>query len=225
MQDAGLGPRLRHERERRKISLERVAEETKINIGLLRDLERDQISRWPTGIFRRSFIRAYAAAIGLDPDQTVDEFVACYPDPPQANVPFDSVPQSRLSTVGAIARIAKPDALLHRSSHAMRLIMQDEPQPFVGGRLLNRIPRRLAAAFWDVGSAVLLALLVYAWLDRFWIPFAVILACYHAGSVIALGNTPGVYFFAPTQVTGRGDPTSSSSDDMSEVPMFNPRSV
>ena len=52
-----------------------------------------------------------------------------------------------------------------------------------------------------------------------------ILACYHAGSVLALGNTPGVYFFAPTHVTGRGGPPESPTDDMAEIPLFNPRGV
>jgi len=67
-----FGYRLRSERERRKIALESVAEKTKINIGLLRDLEQDQLTRWPSGIFRRSFIRAYAEAIGIDADQTLE---------------------------------------------------------------------------------------------------------------------------------------------------------
>jgi hypothetical protein len=43
--------------------------------------------------------------------------------------------------------------------------------------------------------------------------------------VLALGNTPGVYFFAPTHVTGRGDPSASPTDDLADIPLFNPRSV
>lgn len=76
-----FGPRLRQERERRQISLTSIAENTKISRSLLEALERDDVSRWPTGIFRRSFVRAYASAIGLDPDEIVKEFLERFPDP------------------------------------------------------------------------------------------------------------------------------------------------
>ena len=76
-----LGSRLRYERERRQISLKSIAESTKIGITLLEGLERDDVSRWPSGIFRKSFIRSYAEAIGLKPDSVVREFVERYPDP------------------------------------------------------------------------------------------------------------------------------------------------
>ncbi len=76
-----FGARLRHERERRRIPLRSIAERTKISLGLLEGLERDDVSRWPSGIFRKSFVRAYAAAIGLDGDAVLREFVELYPDP------------------------------------------------------------------------------------------------------------------------------------------------
>src|SRR5258708_28569460 len=78
-----LGRRLRSERERRRITLESIAANTKISIGLLRDLERDDVARWPSGIFRRSYIRSYPAAIGLDGDDIVREFLDRYPDAQQ----------------------------------------------------------------------------------------------------------------------------------------------
>src|SRR5690348_2317201 len=76
-----FGPRLRQERERRKISLDSIAGTTKVSVALYEALERDDISRWPSGIFRRSFVRAYATAIGLDPDIVVREFLEKFPDP------------------------------------------------------------------------------------------------------------------------------------------------
>ena len=78
-----FGGRLRYERERRQIALQSIAESTKIGVPLLEGLERDDVSRWPTGIFRKSFIRLYAEAIGLDADAIVSEFVERYPDPLQ----------------------------------------------------------------------------------------------------------------------------------------------
>ena len=76
-----LGARLRLHREQRDIALSAIAEETKIKVSLLEALERDDVSPWPKGIFRRAYLRAYARAIGVDPNVVVREFLALYPDP------------------------------------------------------------------------------------------------------------------------------------------------
>ena len=91
-----FGSRLRHERERRQIPLKSIAESTKIGIPLLEALERDDVSRWPCGIFRKSFIRSYAEAIGLDPEPVVREFIGLYPDPLENDVqPADRASRDR----------------------------------------------------------------------------------------------------------------------------------
>ena len=74
-----FGARLRRRREEQQIALATIAERTKIKQSLLEALERDDISHWPTGIFRRAFIRAYALGIGLDPDVVVREFFEVFP--------------------------------------------------------------------------------------------------------------------------------------------------
>ena len=76
-----FGARLRQQRESRQITLETISAQTKINIALLEGLERGDLSRWPLGIFRRSFIRDYARTIGLQPEAVVREFLEHYPDP------------------------------------------------------------------------------------------------------------------------------------------------
>src|SRR5438093_3618672 len=76
-----FGARLRQRRERQQIALATIAEQTKIKLSLLEALERDDVSQWPSGIFRRAFIRAYAHAIGLSPDDIVREFLELYPEP------------------------------------------------------------------------------------------------------------------------------------------------
>jgi hypothetical protein len=76
-----FGAGLRQRREQQQISLATIAEQTKIKLSLLEALERDDVSRWPSGIFRRAFVRTYAHAIGLDPDVVVREFLERYPDP------------------------------------------------------------------------------------------------------------------------------------------------
>lgn len=75
-----FGARMRRRREEQHIALAAIAEKTKIKQSLLDALERDDISHWPTGIFRRAFIRAYAHAIGLDPDAVVKEFFEVFPE-------------------------------------------------------------------------------------------------------------------------------------------------
>lgn len=220
MEDDRLGARLRAERERRKIALAHVAANTKIGIGLLRDLERDELSRWPNGIFRRAFVRAYAQAIGVDPDETLAEFLRLHPDP-LPHVPLEHSPLTNVSSAAAMAKLARKERIPSKRP-TFRLMLADEPSPFLGGHLLRPIPHRLAAAVWDVATPIFLALLVYFLLGRFWIPLAVILAGYHAGSVLALGNTPGVYFFAPTGLR-RGEASLESESEDELPPVFHPR--
>jgi transcriptional regulator with XRE-family HTH domain len=76
-----FGARLRQHREQQNVSLTTVADRTKIKASLLEALERDDISHWPPGIFRRAYIRAYAGAIGLDPDLVTRQFLEVYPEP------------------------------------------------------------------------------------------------------------------------------------------------
>jgi len=75
-----FGRMLREARERRGISLRQIANATKISMAALEALERNDISRLPGGIFSRAFVRSYAVEVGLDPDRTIQEFLAHFPD-------------------------------------------------------------------------------------------------------------------------------------------------
>jgi transcriptional regulator with XRE-family HTH domain len=101
-----LGARLRQRREQQQIALSTIAEQTKIKISLLEELERDDVSHWPTGIFRRAFIRAYALAIGLDPDVIVREFLERYPDPIEDVAPavMSAVEEQAMAATGPPTR-------------------------------------------------------------------------------------------------------------------------
>lgn len=79
MNDTSLGIWLRRERERREITLRQIADQTKVAVPLLEGLEADDLSRWPAGIYRRAFVKSYAAAIGLDPDGVVKRFEEEHP--------------------------------------------------------------------------------------------------------------------------------------------------
>lgn len=76
---SGFGQMLRDARERQGISLRQIANATKISVGVLEALERNDISRLPGGIFSRAFVRSYAVEIGADPEQTVRDFLSQFP--------------------------------------------------------------------------------------------------------------------------------------------------
>jgi transcriptional regulator with XRE-family HTH domain len=77
-QDA-FGPNLRRIRIQRGVSLEQIALATKVSAALWAGLERNDLSRWPTGIYARGFVREYARAVGVDVETTVDEFCRVFP--------------------------------------------------------------------------------------------------------------------------------------------------
>src|SRR5271169_3045821 len=76
---SGFGVTLRDARERRGVSLRQIANATKISVGVLEALERNDISRLPGGIFGRAFVRSYAVEVGLDPEETIQDFITQFP--------------------------------------------------------------------------------------------------------------------------------------------------
>jgi cytoskeletal protein RodZ len=71
---------LRAAREKRGVTLRHISNVTKISVAALEALERNDISRLPGGIFSRSFVRSYALEAGLDPDETIEQFIAQFPE-------------------------------------------------------------------------------------------------------------------------------------------------
>ena len=74
-----FGARIKRLRQERGMTLRRISDATRISISALEALERNDISRWPGGIYSRSFVRSYAIEIGLDPEQAVREFLVQFP--------------------------------------------------------------------------------------------------------------------------------------------------
>lgn len=81
-----FGGKLRQARERRGISLRQIAATTKISAAALEALERNDISKLPGGIFSRAFVRSYAVEVGLDPEETVAEFLERFDQEPPPSV-------------------------------------------------------------------------------------------------------------------------------------------
>ncbi|MGE5246216.1 MAG: helix-turn-helix domain-containing protein [Betaproteobacteria bacterium] len=160
-----FGARLRQRREEQSIALTTIAERTKIGASLLEALERDDVSHWPSGIFRRSFMRDYARAIGLEPDGVVREFLELHPDPLELAgtdpavapepVPGDAAPPTRFRhAVSSLLRRGRRadgqrsavDALPPAESAAVSVrVLSDPPLPAPPPVDLNEDPLPVAA--------------------------------------------------------------------------------
>ncbi len=71
-----FGERLQREREMRGITLEEIAEATKIGTRSLRALEEQDFDKLPGGIFNKGFVRAYSRYLGLNEEQAVADYLA-----------------------------------------------------------------------------------------------------------------------------------------------------
>jgi cytoskeleton protein RodZ len=71
---------LRGERERRKVSLESICEETKVSSRHLHALEAGEYSQLPGGVFRKGIVRSYLGALGLDEATWLERFEASLRD-------------------------------------------------------------------------------------------------------------------------------------------------
>jgi transcriptional regulator with XRE-family HTH domain len=120
-----FGARLRERREQQQVALSTIAEQTKIKISLLEALERDDVSHWPSGIFRRAFIRAYAHAIGLEPDVIVRESLELYPDPIEI---VDTLQTAASNGEGAWVSDAPPTRLRHLVASAIGSVSRLRPR-------------------------------------------------------------------------------------------------
>jgi len=78
-----FGRELQTERQRRDISLESIAEGTKVPTRHLRALEQEQFEQLPGGVFNKGILRSYCRHIGLDEQEWLERFPAAQP----ANAP------------------------------------------------------------------------------------------------------------------------------------------
>ena len=61
-------------RRRKGLSLQQIAESTKISVFFLQAIESGQFGKLPGGLFNRSYIRQYAAAVGLPEGHLLDAY-------------------------------------------------------------------------------------------------------------------------------------------------------
>jgi cytoskeletal protein RodZ len=81
-----VGRELRQARRRRGLSVEELANRTKISLRNLRAIERNGFEQLPGGLFTRGFLRAYAREVGLQPEDIVAHYVAQHEPVPPAEL-------------------------------------------------------------------------------------------------------------------------------------------
>lgn len=101
-----LGEQLKRLREAKGLALAEISESTNIGTRFLKAIENENYDQLPGGLFTRSFIRAHAKAVGMDPD----EAVALY----QSESGTPELPQADPQLIGANA----PEVPLEEPSHA-----------------------------------------------------------------------------------------------------------
>jgi transcriptional regulator with XRE-family HTH domain len=181
-----FGPNLRRIREQRGISLEHLANRTNVDVELWEAMERNDFSRWPTGIFARAFVREYARAIGTDPESTVDDFCRSFPNGDRR----------RGEIIRAEAELLGLDSEWHDDLIEPHEDRRRAPEPVASTddareALLVRRSRLVAAAS-DAVACVGGGMLLATALGAPALPtIAAVALAYHAVGLIALGATPG----------------------------------
>jgi len=87
-----VGFELRQAREQRSLSLQQLSNITKISPRILQAIEASDENRLPAPVFARSFVRAYAAEVALDPDTTMHRYFEQFSPPPAAEPATASLP-------------------------------------------------------------------------------------------------------------------------------------
>ena len=77
-----LGTLLREERMQQNVVLKEISARTRICVEILQAIENDRFEAIPGGWYRQSFLRQYAAALGLDAEKVVSQFKMQYDEPP-----------------------------------------------------------------------------------------------------------------------------------------------
>jgi cytoskeleton protein RodZ len=103
------GQRLQEARERANLTLQDVADRTKIPRWILANIEDDDLSHVPSGVFIRGYLRSFACAVGLDAESVWADYRAtCMPPVETAPVVPDIKPRegvSRWMFVGIAAAV------------------------------------------------------------------------------------------------------------------------
>lgn len=86
-----LGTYLRTERELRQMSLEEVAQVTRIPLRTLQHIEGDNFKALPGEVFARGFLKSYAHSLGLPEDDVLSRYRAPGATPSTVSIPATAI--------------------------------------------------------------------------------------------------------------------------------------
>ncbi|WP_166237848.1 helix-turn-helix domain-containing protein [Paenibacillus turpanensis] len=95
-----LGQLLRKAREEKGLTLDELQEATKIRKRYLEAIEEGQLSALPGSFYVRAFVKSYAEAVGLDPDEVLEMYKGEIPQP-AVEQPIEPVTRRRPRGIGA----------------------------------------------------------------------------------------------------------------------------
>jgi transcriptional regulator with XRE-family HTH domain len=146
-----FGERARRQRERRGVTLEAIAQSTKVPASLFAGLERGDCARWPAGLYSRAYVRAYAELIGLDPNEAVEDFTAAFGE----TVWPDGAPTPRRAPAAGDLRLAMDDQPEVRQQRAFRRVTVGIADLALAGALVWLTHAYFEASLWmTVGVAL-----------------------------------------------------------------------
>ena len=194
MTEITIGAWLRGERERRGITLKTVADQTKVAVPLLQGLESGDLSRWPGGIYRRAFVKAYASALGLDADDIVRRFEREHPDPEAIAAAAESAP-------AVLHAVDRPVVSRPAASTSVRAGL-----PPARARVIGTLADLTVALVLGLGSAAAGSRLLWP---------VLLIALYYALGVLMKGTSPMVALLteepAPPVVSGPDEPEADAA--------------
>jgi transcriptional regulator with XRE-family HTH domain len=190
-----FGERLRRQREKQHITLDQIAASTKVAASLFAGLEKGDCSRWPGGMYNRSFIRGYASAVRLDPDDVAAEFAEYYSAPPDA------------ADLPARGRPKEPAAAA--TAFALRLKLEVDPE-----ELRRRAARRAILAVADVLAIALVAgMVALASGIAYWSALAIFSITYQVAVRLLSGVSPAERLLARRHAAGQRHLENEEEDD------------
>ena len=132
-----VGETLRQQRLRRKVQLQEVSEELKISSRMLEAIEADEYDKLPGGVFAKSFVRQYAAVLGLDEEEVAAQFEQAVQSP----------------ELTRLAELRRP--------HATTGLPRMDDRRFIGSRPRNVLPSLIGMVV-----VMLICSGVYGWWQR-----------------------------------------------------------
>jgi len=145
-----VGERLREARNQAHLTLHDVSEHTKIPRWILADIERDDLSRIPGGIFTRGYLTSFARSVGLDGDALWAHYradtQASIVEPEPATAPMTTARRVSPWIVAGIAAAVLVAAVVWRNSGRVSVDAARLPASHVRHVVDDAVPAAKAAA-------------------------------------------------------------------------------